>query len=127
MHGNPGIQPASKAVFDPVQIGLWRYPMSLAGGLASGLAFLPAWLAETKDTNALDVTLSGWVRASGWKAAGLAWPVDPTPRSVFIARADGTELPAQPPVEWQDVVKSLRGGIPTVVWQLPGTSGRLYT
>ena len=101
--------------------------MSIAGGLASGLAFLPTWLAETKDANALDVTLSGWVRASGWRSAGLAWPVDATPRMVLVSRGDGSDAPPQPPVEWPDVVKSLRGGSPTVVWQLPGTSGRLYT
>lgn len=101
--------------------------MSLAGGLASGLAFLPTWLAETKDANALDATLSGWVRASGWRVAGLAWPVDATPKTVLVARGDGIDTPPQPPVEWPEVLKSLRGGSPTVVWQLPNSSGRLYT
>jgi signal transduction histidine kinase len=101
--------------------------MSMPGGLASGLAFLPTWLAETKDPNALDALLSAWVRASGWRSAGFAWPVDATPRTVLVARGDAVETPAQPPVEWPEVVKSLRGGSPTVVWQLPGSSGRLYT
>lgn len=101
--------------------------MSLAGGLASGLAFLPNWLAETKDANALDISLSGWVRATGWRLAGLAWPVDTTPKTVLVARGDGIDTPPQPPVEWVEVVKSLRGGSPTVVWQLPNSSGRLYT
>lgn len=101
--------------------------MSTPGGLASGLAFLPTWLAETKDPSTLDAVMSGWVRASGWRSAGLAWPVDATPRTVLVARPDGVETPPQPPVEWPEVVKSLRGGSPTVVWQLPGTSGRLYT
>jgi signal transduction histidine kinase len=101
--------------------------MSTAGGLASGLAYLPTWLAETKDTAALDTTLCGWVRASGWQAAGLAWPVDTLPRTVLVARPAGASPLPQPPVEWPEVVKSLRGGSHTVVWQLPTSSGRLYT
>ena len=60
--------------------------MSTAGGLASGLAFLPTWLADAKDANALDVTLSGWVRASGWRTAGLTWPVDATQTTVVACR-----------------------------------------
>ncbi|OWK46437.1 ATP-binding protein [Fimbriiglobus ruber] len=101
--------------------------MTTPGGLAAGLAFLPVWLNDAKDSNALDTLLSAWVRASGWRAAGMVWPVDTNPGVQLIARPDGIERLAQIPPELPEVMKSLRTGSITVVWAVPGTSGRLYT
>lgn len=101
--------------------------MSASGGLAAGLAYLPTWLSEAKEGHALDALLSGWVKASGWKSAGLVWPTDTTPRLAVLAREDGVEPIAHVPAELADVTESLRTGTPTVVWQVPNSAGRLYT
>jgi signal transduction histidine kinase len=91
------------------------------------LAFLPNWLNDAKDALALEALLSGWVRASGWRSAGLAWPADSGATVILTARADHVERVAAPPPELPEVVKSLRSGTATVVWQLPGSAGRLYS
>lgn len=101
--------------------------MTLPGGLASGLAFLPTWFTETKDPQALGATLSAWVRASGWRCAGFAWPAEPNPTTVLVARDESIDATSPAPFETADVVQSLRGGSPTVVWQIPQSAGRLYT
>src|SRR5436190_13036550 len=101
--------------------------MSTVGGLSSGLAFLPTLLAETADGAGLDSLLTGWVKANGWRAAGVVWPVDPPVRVVLHAKPESVEKPPQPPFEIGEVVKSLRNGATTVVWQVPASSGRLYT
>lgn len=100
--------------------------MSSPGGLTSGLAFLPNWLNEARDAVALDALLSGWVRTSGWRSAGLVWPADSAPGVAVLARPESTEKLATPPAELAEVLRSLRTGSGTVVWQLPGSSGRLY-
>jgi signal transduction histidine kinase len=101
--------------------------MSTLGGLAPGMAFLPTWLGETKDPTSLDSFLAGTAKASGWRYLGLAWPIDESPR-VFVARPDGPETaPHLLPVEWGEMAKSVRSSGQTVVWQLPASSGRIYT
>jgi signal transduction histidine kinase len=100
--------------------------MSMLGGLAPGLAFLPNWLAETKDASSLDSLLVSTARANGWRAFGLAWPIDETPW-VFVARPDGAEGSPQLPIEWVEMARSVRGSGQTAVWQLPASSGRLYS
>jgi signal transduction histidine kinase len=100
--------------------------MSTPGGLSAGLAFLPSWLNDARDALALDALLSGWVRTSGWRAAGLVWPADSSPVLSIHVRPEGVErVPGAPP-ELNEVLKSLRGGAATVVWQVPNTAGRLY-
>lgn len=100
--------------------------MSPHGGLSSGLAFLPNWLNEARDAVALEALLSGWVRTSGWRTAGLVWPADGTPTLGMIAKPDSSEKLVHPPAELGEMLRSLRAGSPTVVWQTPGSSGRLY-
>ena len=100
--------------------------MSLPGGLPAGLAFLPNWLNDAKDATTLDALLSGWVRASGWRGAGLVWPADANAVVALHAKADGTERLPRPPAEARDVLTSLKGGSWTVLWQMPNSSGRLY-
>src|SRR5689334_12324076 len=100
--------------------------MSTPGGLSAGLAFLPSWLNDARDAHALDALLSGWVRNSGWRTAGLVWPADAAPGLTLQARPDGVERMPGPPPELPEVLKGLRGGAGTVVWQVPGTVGRLY-
>ena len=101
--------------------------MATPGGLTAGLAYLPAWLNDAKEPRALDALLSGWVRASGWKSAGLLWPLEPRPNVQILARPEGVEPLSQLPVEWQDVASSLPSSSGTVIWQVPQSSGRLYT
>jgi signal transduction histidine kinase len=90
------------------------------------LAFLPNWLNEARDAVALDALLSGWVRTSGWRSAGLVWPADGNSVVTVLARPEATEKLATPPAELSEVLRPLRSGNGTVVWQLPGSSGRLY-
>lgn len=101
--------------------------MSGPSGLTSGLAFLPNWMNDAKDAVAFDALLSAWVRASGWKSAGVLWPADGKPTVATAVRPDGTTEPTAPPPELAEPLRVLRGGSQTVVWQLPGTCGRLYT
>lgn len=100
--------------------------MHMPGGLSAGLAFLPSWLNDSRDALALDTLLSGWVRSSGWRSAGLVWPVDSSPGFTVQARPDGVERLPNPPAELGEILKTLRGGVGTVVWQLPNSAGRLY-
>jgi len=99
--------------------------MSVPGGLAAGLAFLPNWLNDAKDALALDALMSGWTRTSGWRSAGLVWPAELT-TAVLVARPDAVDRPIAPPPEVPEVFKALKAGSPTMVWQVPGSAGRLY-
>lgn len=101
--------------------------MSTAGGMSSGLAFLPALLADNADGAGLDALLTSWVRANGWRAAGVVWPIEAPARVVLLVKPESVERPPQPPIEVSEVVKSLRSGSSTVVWQVPASSGRLHT
>jgi signal transduction histidine kinase len=101
--------------------------MSSTSGLSTGLQYLPTWLNETSEPTALDSLLSGWVRANGWRSAGIAWPADASPRIVVMARAEASDRPPQAHAEVPDVAQSLTNGSPTVVWQVPSSAGRLYT
>ena len=94
--------------------------MTALGGISTGLAFLPKWLAEAKDGQTLESNIAAWALASGWQHADLIWPID-GPAVVTVSAA------VAPPAELKEVVKSLLAGRETVIWQLPGSSGRLYT
>ena len=48
--------------------------MSTPGSLSAGLAYLPNWLGDCPDAAALDALVCGWVRASGYRVAGIDWP-----------------------------------------------------
>ena len=93
--------------------------MTTPGGISTGLAFLPTWLSEAREGQTLEANVAAWAEASGWQHAGLIWPID-GPAVVTISSSDA------PPTELADVLKSLLAGRTTVVWQLPGSSGRLY-
>jgi signal transduction histidine kinase len=100
--------------------------MSVPTGFTAGLAFLPNWLNDAKDAVAFDAILSAWVRASGWRSAGVVWPADVKPTLAMHVRPDGATESTAPPPELPEPLKALRGGSQTVVWQLPNTCGRLY-
>jgi len=100
--------------------------MPTPAGITTGLAFLPNWLTEAKDAAALETLLSGWLRASGWRTAGVIAPADGRESLMLQVRGDGVG-PLAAPSEQADVLRALGGGTPTVVWQLPNSSGRLYT
>lgn len=93
--------------------------MTALGGISTGLAFLPTWLSESREGHTLEAKVAAWADASGWQHAGLIWPID-GPAVVTITTS------IAPPTELADVLKSLLAGRATVVWQLPGSSGRLY-
>jgi signal transduction histidine kinase len=101
--------------------------MPFPTGLTAGLAFLPTWLKEAKDGTAWETALCGWVRATGWKSAGLVWPLIGTPMLAQSALADTVDTLPTLPAELSDVAVELTTGQPTVVWQVPGGAGRLYT
>ncbi|CAN5179522.1 hypothetical protein BH11PLA2_BH11PLA2_07390 [soil metagenome] len=101
--------------------------MTTTGGLAAGMAFLPQWLKDSREPRALDSLLARWSQASGWKSAGLVWPLEPTPRVMLLAKDIVAETLALPPAEARDVAGSLLDGQETVVWQASATATRLYT
>lgn len=101
--------------------------MSVPTGLSGGLSFLPNWLSDAASPDALDGLLTGWVRASGWRSAGLVWPAEANPTVAVVARADGAVEAVAPPAELADLVRTMKSGPPTAVWQVPNSSGRLYT
>ncbi|MCU0703423.1 MAG: ATP-binding protein [Fimbriiglobus sp.] len=98
--------------------------MSAPTGLPAGLAFLPTWLNGSKDPLAFDAALAAWCRATGWRTAGIVWPVGNPQLSVQVR--DGVTEPAVLAPEAAEVLKTLQSGNPTVLWQLPGSCGRLY-
>lgn len=101
--------------------------MSPPAGLSTGLAFLPNWLAETTDATALETLLGDWLRASAWRTVGLIWPLEGRANLMIQARPEGVSALPVAPSELLDVAHALRGDAATVVWQLPNSSGRLYT
>jgi signal transduction histidine kinase len=98
--------------------------MSVPTGLPGGLAFLPTWLNGSRDPLAFDAALAAWCRASGWRAAGVVWPA--AGPQVAVQVKDGVTEPATLPPEAAEVLRTIQGGNPTVVWQLPSSCGRLY-
>jgi signal transduction histidine kinase len=99
--------------------------MTPTGGLATGLAFLPEWLAD-HDAATIEAALPAWVRATGWIGAGLAMPLDGPVKVCVTANAEHATANAPTPAELPEVAKALQAGTDTMVWQVPGTSGRLY-
>ena len=80
--------------------------MSPPAGITTGLAFLPNLLGEAKDAAALETLLSGWLRASGWRTAGVIGPADGRESLLLQGRPDGVgPLPAAPG-ELADVVRA---------------------
>ena len=77
--------------------------MSLPAGWSSGLAFLPNWLNDVRDDLAFDALLSGWVRTSGWRCAGLVWPTEPKQTLMVVARVDGVDPLPSARREWRTV------------------------
>jgi signal transduction histidine kinase len=101
--------------------------MSPPAGITTGLAFLPNLLGEANDAATLESLLSGWLRASGWRTAGVIGPADGRESLMLQVRTDGVGMLPAAPSELNDVMRALKSGTPTVVWQLPNSSGRLYT
>jgi signal transduction histidine kinase len=99
--------------------------MSTPGGLAAGLAFLPNWLNEARDNVAFEALMSGWVRTSGFRAAGMIWS-DANQKLILTAKPDGVTREIQPPAEFADVFAALKSEA-TTLWSMPNSSGRLYT
>ena len=97
--------------------------MSPPAGISTGLAFLPNWLPGADDASPLETLLCGWLRASGWRTVGVIGSAD----LMLQVRPDNVESLAAAPGELADVTRALKGGSPTVVWQIPNSSGRLYT
>ncbi len=99
--------------------------MSVPTGLPAGLAFLPSWLNPSKDPLAFDAALAVWCRASGWKGAGVVWPLE-GPAVGLQVRADGVTEPTPAPPEAGEVLRTIQSGHGTVIWAKPNSCGRLY-
>jgi signal transduction histidine kinase len=84
-------------------------------------------MSEASEGHLWEASLVGWVRSVGWRSAGVLWPLHGTPTLTQLARPDGVDTLAQVPAELTDVARGLTSVQSTVVWQLPGSSGRLYT
>jgi signal transduction histidine kinase len=93
--------------------------MPQPGSQAAALAYLPHWWQEPADASALDLLLAGWVRACGFKAAGIVSPEANFAKSApAAAHTDLNNLAT--------IVDRLRAGEPTLVVSLPGGSSRVY-
>jgi signal transduction histidine kinase len=98
--------------------------MSQPGTLAAALAFVPNWWQEAAESSTLDALLTGWARACGWRACGLAMPAEVNSP---VARTVQGGAPCDvPPVEVPDALRRIRGGETTVLYSAPGSSGRLF-
>lgn len=96
--------------------------MSQPGTLSAALAFVPHWWQDATDASALDAVLGSWVRACGWKAAGFVWPAE-GPTVVKNAPTNAEVLGAN---EFNDAVRRVKAGEPTVVVSLPSGASRVY-
>jgi signal transduction histidine kinase len=99
--------------------------MSNPGTLSIALAFVPNWWQETTDPGAFDKLLRGWSQACGWRACGFVWPGDNSPAVVRMVQG-GALVDATSPPELPDAVRRIRGGEETVVYSVPGTTGRVF-
>jgi signal transduction histidine kinase len=99
--------------------------MTNPGTLSAALAFVPSWWKETTEPGALDALLVGWARACGWRACGFVWPADSAPTVVRTVQGMApAEAPAPP--ELPDAGRRIRGGEETVMYSVPGTTGRVF-
>jgi signal transduction histidine kinase len=99
--------------------------MSNPGTLSAALAFLPQWWQETTDAGTFDLLLRGWSQASGWRACGFVWPGDNSPAVVKLVQ-NGTLVESSSPPEVPDAVRRIRAGEESVVYSVPGTTGRVF-
>lgn len=95
------------------------------GGLASGMSHLANWIADSSE-GTLENALRDLVRQSGWSSVGMVWPSGENPKAALTASAEQVETLGHFPAELDEVTKSLIAGHKTVIWQVPGTCGRLY-
>jgi len=95
------------------------------GTLSAALTFVPNWWQETTDIGTFDKLLCGWAQACGWRACGFVWPGDNSPAFVKMVQS-GTSVEASAPPEVPDAVRRIRGGEDTVMYSVPGTTGRVF-
>ena len=95
--------------------------MSTPGTLSAALAFVPNWWQETTDAAAFDGLLSGWARACGWRACGFVW----TGESGSVVKSVPAAFGDAPP-EVPDALRRLKSGEATVMYSIPGTTGRVF-
>ena len=98
--------------------------MSTPGTLTSALAFVPNWWQETTDPAAFDALLSGWARACGWRACGFVWTSESASITKTVQAGLEIEIPAPPEVP--DALRRLKSGESTVLYSIPGTTGRVF-
>ncbi|VTR97229.1 multi-sensor hybrid histidine kinase : Histidine kinase OS=uncultured planctomycete GN=HGMM_F01A04C16 PE=4 SV=1: HATPase_c [Gemmata massiliana] len=98
--------------------------MSTPGTLTAALAYVPNWWQETTEPAAFDALLSGWARACGWRACGFVWASDSA--SVTKTVQAGLEIDALAPPEVPDALRRLKSGESTVLYSVPGTTGRVF-
>ncbi|MFM8272629.1 MAG: ATP-binding protein [Gemmata sp.] len=98
--------------------------MSTPGTLSTALAFVPNWWQETADPASFDTLLADWARACGWRACGFVWGGDGV--SVVRAAPSGANAESLAPPEVPDALRRLKSGESTVMYSVPGTTGRVF-
>ncbi len=98
--------------------------MSAPGTLSAALAFVPNWWQETTDPTAFDALLTSWARACGWRACGFVWSGESGPVVKTVQAGIAIDAPA--PLEVPDAIRRLKGGESTVLYSIPGTTGRVF-
>lgn len=99
--------------------------MSNPGTLSAALAFVPNWWQESADPGAFDRLLRGWAQACGWRTCGFIWMGEQSPAAVkTVSGGNLVESPAPP--ELPDALRRIRGGEETVMYSVPGTTGRVF-
>lgn len=98
--------------------------MSTPRSLSAALAFVPNWWQDTADPAVFDALLLGWARACGWRACGFAWTGE---HAAVVKTVQADELVERPaPPEVPDALRRLKGGETTVLYSVPGTTGRVF-
>lgn len=98
--------------------------MSNPGTLSAALAFVPNWWQESADPAAFDTLLVNWARVCGWRACGFAWVGEGAP--VVKTVQGGMPVEAAAPPEVPDALRRLKAGEATVLYSIPGTTGRVF-
>lgn len=101
--------------------------MSANAEFATGLAALCNWMERSGEEQPLGDLLATWAAANGWNSVGLVLPLEPKPRvSLQVKNGIAAAIDAPLP-EWNDMAMTLSESNSTAIWQVPRSSGRLYS
>lgn len=98
--------------------------MSTPGTLSAALTFVPNWWQESTDPAAFDGLLTSWTRACGWRAAGFVLPGENGSIVKTVQAGMPVDVPAPPEVP--DALRRSKNGETTVLYSIPGSTGRVF-